>query len=218
MYRYPKGFIPQQPAQSRRIPIRRTTSSPFRENVATRIQEPQEQYSMPQASVEAKEAKQESTIRQEMKAHDVRETGANISQAETEWKIKAIQLQAEMDNFRKRQQRRAEESIEKEQERLLKLILPVADNLARALSHQEETDATSLRQGVELTYRELMRVLEGEGVTQLDSIGQSFNPEQHEAIAIVNTSTEADTVLEEVEAGYRRGEKLLRPAKVVVSA
>jgi molecular chaperone GrpE len=133
------------------------------------------------------------------------------------WQETALRLQAEMDNFRKRQDRRAAEAIVAERERLLSLFLPVVDNLTRALNHDEQTDET-LRQGVELTHRELLRLLEAEGVTRLETVGQPFDPEWHEAVSVVPADVEPDTVVEEVEAGYKLGDKLLRPAKVVVAA
>ena len=135
---------------------------------------------------------------------------------ETDWQAMAIRLQADMDNFRQRQQRRADEAIATEQKRLLRLILPVADNLIRALNHQQESDET-LHQGVELTYRELMRLLEAEGVTRLETVGHSFTPRLHEAIATVPTEAEPNIIVEEVEAGYKLGDQLLRPARVVVA-
>ncbi len=129
----------------------------------------------------------------------------------------ALRLQADMGNFRKRQTRRADEAIGAERERLLRLILPVADNLARALSHDGQEDE-SLRRGVELTFRELMRLLKAEGVTRIEALGQPFTPELHEAVAMVATNARAGTVVEEVEVGYKLGNKLLRPARVVVAA
>jgi len=133
-----------------------------------------------------------------------------------DWQSRTLELRAEMDNFRKRQARRAEEAAAAEQERLLRLILPVADNLARALNHDDQADA-ALRQGVELTYRELMRSLEAEGVTRFETVGQPFDPNLHEAIATRVAEAAGNTIVEEIEAGYRLGDKLLRPARVVVA-
>ncbi len=140
---------------------------------------------------------------------------------EVNWQQKALKLQAEMDNFRKRQERRAEESTANERERLIGRFLPVLDNLSRALAHQPQAgeDQTEiLRQGVELTQRELLRILEGEGVVPLETVGQPFDPEWHEAIATIPAEVEPGTVVEQVETGYKVGDKLLRPAKVVVAA
>jgi molecular chaperone GrpE len=136
---------------------------------------------------------------------------------QTNWQEMAQRLQAEMDNFRKRQTRRADEAIVAERERLFSLFLPVVDNLTRALNHDVQVDET-LRQGVELTHRELLRLLEAEGVTRLETVGQPFDPEWHEAVSVIPVDVEPDTVVEEIEAGYKLDDKLLRPAKVVVAA
>jgi molecular chaperone GrpE len=136
---------------------------------------------------------------------------------EIDWQAMAQRQQAEMDNFRKRQTRRADEAITAERERLLRSILPLADNLNRALGYTS-TAENNLRQGIELTQRELLRFLEAEGVIRLETIGQPFTPELHEAVATVPAQAESETVIEEIEAGYRLGDKLLRPAKVVVAA
>ena len=136
---------------------------------------------------------------------------------EKEWQQKALRLQAEMDNFRKRQTRRADEAIAAERERLLNLFLPALDNLERALAQPQETNG-ALRQGVELTHREIMRRLEGEGVSRLETVGQLLNPELHEAVAAISAQAEAGVIVKELEAGYKLGDKLLRPAKVIVAA
>ncbi len=136
---------------------------------------------------------------------------------ETDWKAAAMRLQAEMENFRKRQTRRVEEAAASERERLLLRVLPVADNIARALSHSQAEDG-NLRQGIELINRELQRFLESEGVTPIEAVGQPFDPTLHEAIGTRPANAEPDTVVDEVETGYKLGDKLLRPARVVVAA
>jgi molecular chaperone GrpE len=139
------------------------------------------------------------------------------SPGEPDWQALALRLQADMSNFRQRQTRRVDDAIDTERERLLRLILPVADNLARALSHDGQEDE-SLRRGVELTFRELMRLLRAEGVTRIEALGQPFTPELHEAVATIATNAKVGTIVEEVEVGYKLGNKLLRPARVVVAA
>jgi len=139
------------------------------------------------------------------------------AQDETDWHAMALRLQADMDNFRKRQRRRADDAIDQERARLLQLVLPIADNLARALNHDDHGEEP-LRRGVELIHRELMRILEAEGVTRLQTVGESFDPTLHEAIATVPTDIDSDTIIEEIESGYKLGDKLLRPARVVVAA
>ena len=134
-----------------------------------------------------------------------------------DWQDKALRLQADMENFRRRQQRRADEAIATEQKRLLLLLLPAVDNLERALNHQSGSDET-LRDGVELIYRDLVHKLAQEGVTRIETRGQPFDPEWHEAAAAVPAPAASDTIIDEVRAGYRWGDKLLRPAQVVVAA
>lgn len=147
----------------------------------------------------------------------INEKIATPAAGETDWQSLALSLQADIDNFRRRQTRRADEAIAIERERLLRLMLPVTDNLARALSHDGQ-EHKSLRQGVELTYRELMRILEAEGVTRIETVGQPFTPELHEAVATVAADAESGTVIEELAGGYILGDRLLRPAQVVVAA
>ncbi len=136
-----------------------------------------------------------------------------------QWKDRALRLEAEMDNFRKRLQRLAEERIAADRERLLRDFLDVADDLARALS-VDGADAESIRQGVELTHRSLMNLMNREGVTPIEADGQPFDPAWHEAVGTVpaqQVGREPDTVVHVVRAGYRIGDRLLRPARVIVA-
>ena len=135
------------------------------------------------------------------------------------WRDRALRLQAEMKNFRKRQQRLADERVEADRECLLRAFLRVADDLERALN-AEETDANNLRQGVDVTYQALMQLLEREGVERIKVKGQPFDPTWHEAISTIShqaTETEPDTVVKVILAGYRLNQRLLRPARVVVA-
>ena len=135
------------------------------------------------------------------------------------WKDRALRLEAEMDNFRKRQRRLAEERMAADRERLLRAFLAVADDLARALS-ADGADPESLRQGVDITYQSLMRLLDQEGVEPIQAEGQPFDPTLHEAVGTVSheeVGAEPETVVEVVQPGYRIGDRLLRPARVIVA-
>lgn len=138
------------------------------------------------------------------------------SESEIDWQALALRLRADMDNFRQRQIRRADGAIATERERLLRQFLPVADNLRRALNHEMQ-DETTLQEGVELVYRQLMHMLEIEGVTSIEAVNQPFDPELHEAVATAPAQTEAGYVIEEIEPGYKLNNKLLRPAQVIVA-
>lgn len=137
---------------------------------------------------------------------------------EVDWRDMALRLQAEMENFRKRQQRLAQEQIASERERLLRGVLPVADNLERALAHADAKDG--LRQGVALTRDVLMQWLGQQGVERVDPVGEPFDPAWHEAVGTVpgaRYGVEPQTVVAVSEVGYRLNDRLLRPAKVIVA-
>jgi molecular chaperone GrpE len=135
------------------------------------------------------------------------------------WRDRALRLQAEMENFRKRQQRLTDERIATDRERLMRAFLGVADDLERAL-RADGTDIESLRQGVDLTYQSLMRILDQEGAEPVPAADQPFDPLWHEAVGTIpheRTDAEPNTVVEVVRAGYRVGDRLLRPARVIVA-
>jgi molecular chaperone GrpE len=138
--------------------------------------------------------------------------------AEVDWREQSLRLQAEMVNFRKRQDRRVEEAVGNEKDRLLNQLLPVLDNFDRLMAYKEDTADQALWQGVELTRREMARFLEAEGISRMEALGKTFNPNEHEAVAAVQSTEEPGTVLEELKPGYYLGDRLLRPAQVVVSA
>ncbi len=135
------------------------------------------------------------------------------------WRGRALRLQAEIENFRKRQQRLAEERITADRERLLRAFLHIADDLERALD-ADGADAESLQQGVGLTYQTMARLLDREGVEPIQAQGQPFDPAWHEAVGIIphqDAGAKPDVVVEVVQPGYRLGDRLLRPASVIVA-
>jgi len=135
------------------------------------------------------------------------------------WRDRALRLQAEIENFRKRQRRLAEEHILADRERVLRSFLRVADDLERALN-ADGADGDSLRQGIDLTHQALMRILDQEGAEPIEALGQPFDPAWHEAVGTVpngHAGVKPDTVVEVIEAGYRMGDRLLRPARVIVA-
>jgi molecular chaperone GrpE (heat shock protein) len=135
------------------------------------------------------------------------------------WRDRALRLQAEIENYRKRQRRLAQKEIASERERLLNAFAHVADDLRRALD-AGESDAKGLREGVALTYRNLVRLLSQEGVEPIEAQGERFNPALHEAVATVphaKAGVQPQTVIEVTERGYKMGERLLRPARVIVA-
>ena len=151
--------------------------------------------------------------------HAPRDTQALDEESLDAWRDRALRLQAEIENFRKRQQRLAEERILADRERLLRAFLDVADNLERALD-ADTASVGSLRQGVDLTHQTLMRLLNHEGVEPVLALGQPFDPAWHEAVSTVShaqAGAEPNTIVEVGQNGYRLGDRLLRPARVIVA-
>jgi molecular chaperone GrpE len=132
-----------------------------------------------------------------------------------------IRLQADFENFRRRTLREREEAYQYGHQNLVKDLLPTVDNLERAIEHARKSgreDLDGLLQGIDLVQRELMGVLAKHGVTEIDALGQLFDPSVHEALAQVEDPTvSANTVVQVFQKGYRLRDRLLRPAQVVVS-
>jgi molecular chaperone GrpE len=135
-----------------------------------------------------------------------------------------LRLAAEFDNYRKRVGRDRADVVRAVQEGLLSELLPVLDNLERALAAARASAGSSraeeaVIEGVEMTLRLFKGVLEKEGVKAIESVGQPFDPTIHHAVEQVRTSDQPEnTVVEEVLRGYLLNHKVLRPALVKVSA
>ncbi len=126
---------------------------------------------------------------------------------------------ADFDNYRKRTRAEMEDIRRVALEGFIRTLLPVIDNFERALSAASDADSESLRSGVEMIHRQLMGVLRDAGVEPLESVGQTFDPNCHEAIASVpSDETPEGIILAEVERGYRFGDRVVRPARVSVSS
>ena len=126
---------------------------------------------------------------------------------------------AEVDNFKKRINREKEDAIRYANENLIKDILPVIDNLERAIAHaQGGGNGKSLVQGVEMVLRGLLDVFGKHGVVQVPAVGEVFDPGKHEAMAQVESSQyEPNTVVDEHHRGYLLRDRLLRPALVTIA-
>ncbi len=123
---------------------------------------------------------------------------------------------AEFDNFRKRVARDQEAQAARAHEKLVKELLPVLDDLERALVAAEEHEEAKLEEGVRLVHRELRSALGKEGLVEIETDGV-FDPHVHEAL-LTQPSEQADgAILEVIQKGYRLGDRVLRPARVVIS-
>ena len=126
---------------------------------------------------------------------------------------------AELDNVKKRGAREREEISRFANETLIKDLLPVVDNLERALAHASGGgNGKPLFEGVEMVLKGLLDALAKHGVTQISALGQPFDPAKHEAMAQVDSEThEPNSVVEELHKGYTLHDRLLRPALVSVA-
>lgn len=131
-----------------------------------------------------------------------------------------LRATADLENTRRRLERDAANSLKYAAEKLLNELLAVADSLELGLKATETADASAkaLAEGMQLTHRQLMSVLEKNGVRQLDPVGQPFNPDFHQAMTMVpSADVPANHVLSVMQKGYSLHERLLRPAMVVVA-
>ncbi len=144
---------------------------------------------------------------------------AQAKQEATEFKDKFLRERADMDNFRKRQERNAQERVQREKKALILKILSVMDNVERALTYQETMDRQALQQTLRMLMWQMNEVMKGEGLTPIATVGERLNPYEHEAIELVENSDQPeDTIVEEVLKGYKIGNETLRAARVKVSS
>lgn len=133
-----------------------------------------------------------------------------------DYKDKYLRLAADFDNYKKRQSRVFDEMVSLAQDALLHRILSILDNFERALeSTKGEVDKEKIIEGVELIYKQLQDMLEAEKITEICPLGECFDPNIHEAVIAVPCD-EVDKVVEVLQKGYKRGDRLVRPAKVIV--
>lgn len=132
-----------------------------------------------------------------------------------------LRVSAEFENYKKRSARESEEFRKYANESLLKDLLPVIDNLERALCSMESeaAGASTLGEGVKLTHKEILKVLERYGATPVEAMGNEFDPCRHQALMMDESGQHPpNTVVKELQKGYMLKDRLLRPALVAVSA
>jgi len=124
---------------------------------------------------------------------------------------------ADFENYRKRVARDQESLVARAHERLVKELLPVLDDLERALAAAEEHEEAKLEEGVRLVHRSLEDALKREGLAEIETNGR-FDPHVHEALLSQPSEKEEGSVLEVLQKGYRLGDHVIRPARVIVAA
>lgn len=147
-----------------------------------------------------------------------RELDQALAKADEHWKL-YLGAHAEMENLRKRAERDVQNAHKFALERFFGELLPARDSLELGLAATSDVvDVAKLREGVELTLRQLAAAMEKFGARELNPLGARFNPNEHEAMAMLPTDqAEPNTVVQVLQKGYLLNERLLRPAKVVVA-
>ena len=130
-----------------------------------------------------------------------------------------LRSQADMENLKRRFQKEKDDLVKFSNESLIRQLLPVVDNLKKALEHsQDENSLNALSEGVELTLKGLMDTLKRVGVEEVKALGEPFDPNFHEAMCEQEDNcVKSGTVLQELQKGYVLNKRLIRPAMVVVS-
>ena len=145
---------------------------------------------------------------------------AEAQQMVEEQKDKYLRLSAEFDNYRKRTLKEKAELIKNGGEKTLTAILPVLDDFERALKNMEASEETkAMKEGVELIFSKFQKILGQEGLQKIETEGQAFDTDFHEAIALIPAPSEdfKGKILDCVQTGYMLNEKVIRHAKVAVA-
>jgi molecular chaperone GrpE len=129
-----------------------------------------------------------------------------------------LRLMADFDNFKRRSRQESEARAVGQKESFIVELLPVIDNLERALASGASRDSAQFQQGVEMTLKQLQLLLRQHGVESEEIIGKPFDPHRQEALSQGHDPAQPDhAILAVLQRGYRRGDKVVRPAKVVVN-
>ena len=154
-------------------------------------------------------------------AAKIAELEAQLEQARLEasdnWN-RFLRERADMENFRKRQERVLTDRVQQQKKAMLHKMLGVLDNVERALVYQDTLSRQDLQQALRMVQWQMNEVMRGEGLNPVPTVGEPFNPYLHEAIEAVEGSDKPEgTIVEEVLKGYTLGDETLRPARVKVS-
>lgn len=189
--------------------------------------QPETEVTTPETAAEAATAESSSTSSADAHSEDVslEELVAQLAASQAEiakLKDAVIRSEAEMQNIRRRAEKDVEAAHKFSQEKLIKELLPVLDNLERALESAtgEETGAAkAVLEGVELTHKSFSDTLVKSAVVAINPVGESFDPQLHQAMSMVpNPEVPANTVIAVVQKGYSLHGRLVRPAMVMVSS
>jgi len=142
---------------------------------------------------------------------------AEERQPEPETDDRLLRLAADFENYKKRAARERQEYVQLANERLIAELIPILDDLERALAAAEEHQEAQLEEGVRLVHQSLAGLLQRHGITPIETDGK-FDPHVHEALLSQPSEAEEGSVIDVVQKGYKLGDRVVRPARVVVAA
>jgi len=176
---------------------------------------------VPEAEQAAVNAGQPGTTAENAMATRIAELEAQLEQTRHEaaehWN-RYLRERADMENYRKRQDRVVTERVQQQKKALLHKLLGVIDDVERGLVYLDTLDRQGLQQALRMVHWRMNEVMRSEGLNPVPTVGEPFNPYVHEAIeAIENSDQPEGTIVEEVRKGYTLGDETLRPAQVKVS-
>lgn len=146
------------------------------------------------------------------------ETSIDSNEEIDHYKSIAQRAQADLVNYRNRASQEIEEAKRAVQFGVISRFISIVDDLERAVENVPKEAQTEWKEGVELVLRNLEKALELEGVSQIESLGKSFDPREHDALLYEeNSDTEDGSILNVIQQGYRLNERIIRPARVIVS-
>ena len=186
------------------------------EEAENQQQEAETQTEETNSAENAGEEKETEISEEEKIAKELEET----KQALEHYKDKYLRLSAEFDNYRKRTMKEKAELIKNGGEKAISTILPILDDLERALQNmQKADDVKAMYEGIDLIHQKFLKNLGHEGLEKMNPVGEAFDTDFHEAIALVPAPEEAQKgkVLDCVQTGYKLNDKVIRHAKVVVA-
>lgn len=156
----------------------------------------------------------------EIKIEELQKRIEELEKESNEWKEKFLRKAAEFENYKRRTENDQLNLLNYAAESFIKKILPIVDDFERSLEHiNDSNDYEKLKEGVQLIYNKLVKVLDEQGVKKIEAVGKPFDVHYHEALMQkADNSVPAHTVLEELEKGYMYKDKVIRHAKVVVSS
>ena len=200
------------------------TNNHFEKNKKTIDMDPKEKKEEKVTGQKPETAQQETSetenvAEENVLSEDLSEQLEEANRQAEDLKDKYLRLSAEFDNYRKRTMKEKAELIKSGGEKVIASILPVLDDLERALKTIETSDdVKAMKAGVELIYSKFLKVLAENGVEKIDTENQNFDTDYHEAIALVPSPSEdlKGKILECVQDGYKLHDKVIRHAKVVV--